>query len=92
MRAELGVATDVRVSFGCFKCLDLFYWALLVFRAVTTNNVVDSEAKQIRRRWYDLESSGAFKQVEFQPAATERTKFLTEQLCLRYQVGMLWAK
>ena len=61
------------------------------FKAVSTNKDVDSELADQLRSWYDMESYGAFKQVDSHSAAYvfDDTTYHDGS---RYQVGMLWAQ
>ena len=66
------------------------------FKAVTSNNDTDSELADQLRSWYDMESYGAFKQVDSRSAAVARAEKILEETTYhdgsRYQVGMLWAE
>ena len=66
------------------------------FKAVTTYNDTDSELAEQLRSWYDIESFGAFKQVDSRSAADARAEKILEATTYhdgsRYQVGMLWAE
>ena len=66
------------------------------FKAVTTNKDADSELAEQLRSWYDIESYGAFKQVDSRSAADARAEKILEATTYhdgsRYQVGMLWAE
>ena len=64
------------------------------FRAVTSSEHDSILAEQFRS-WYDMESNGAYKQVDSRSAADARAVKIFEQTTFnngcRYQVGMLWA-
>ena len=66
------------------------------FKAVTTNKDADSELAEQLRSWYDIESYGAFKQVDSRSAADARAEKILEATTYhdgsRYQVGMMWAE
>ena len=55
----------------------------------------DSILAEQLRSWYDIESYGAYKQVDFRSAADARAMKILEETTFndgcRYQVGMLWA-
>ena len=63
------------------------------FKAVTTHKDTDSELAEQLRSWYDIESYGAFKQVDSRSAADARAEKILEATTYhdgsRYQVGML---
>ena len=64
------------------------------FKAVTNSENDSVRAEQLRS-WYDIESYGAYKQVDSRSAADARAMKILEETtfndCCRYQVGMLWA-
>ena len=64
------------------------------FKAVT-NSENDSIIAEQLRSWYDMESYGAYKQVDSRPAADARAMKILEETTFndgcRYEVGMLWA-
>ena len=66
------------------------------FRAVTTNKDTDSKLAEQLRRWYDIDSYGAFKQVDSRPAADARAEKILGATIYhdgsRYQVDMLWVE
>ena len=66
------------------------------FKAVSTNKDVDSELADQLRSWYDMESYGAFKQVDSRSTADARAEKILDDKTYhdgsRYQVGMLWAE
>ena len=66
------------------------------FKAVTSNKDADSELGDQLRSWYEMESYGAFKQVDPRSAADARAEKILERTTYhdgsRYQVGMLWAE
>ena len=66
------------------------------FKAVTTNKDADSELGDQLRSWYEMESYGAFKQVDPHSAADARAEKILDRATyhdgLRYQVGMVWAE
>ena len=66
------------------------------FKAVSTNKDVDSELADQLRSWYDMESYGAFKQVDSRSAADARAEKILDDTTYhdgsRYRVGMLWAE
>ena len=66
------------------------------FKAVTTNKDTDSELAEQLRSWYDIESYGAFKQVDSRSTADAREEKILESPTYhdktRKQVGMLWAE
>ena len=55
----------------------------------------DSVLAEQLRSWYDMESYGAYKQVDARSAADARAMKILEETTFndgcRYQVGMLWA-
>ena len=66
------------------------------FKSVTFNKDADSELGDQLRSWNELESYGAFKQVDPRSAADAIAEKILDQTTyhdeLRYQVGMLWAE
>ena len=64
------------------------------FKAVT-NSEQDSVLVEQIRSWYDIESYGAYKQVDCRSAADARAVEMLEETTFhdgcRYHVGMLWA-
>ena len=66
------------------------------FKAVTSNKDADSELGDQLRSWYEMESYGAFKQVDPHSAADARAEKILDRMTyhdgLRYQVGMVWAE
>ena len=64
------------------------------FKAVASNKEVDSELADQLRSWYDIESYGAYKQVDSRSAADARALEILEKTTYhdgnRYHVGMLW--
>ena len=82
------------VSSGPLPSTSGLFWTC--FKAVTTNKDADSELVEQLRGWYDIESYGAFKQVDSRSAADARAEKLLEATTYhdgsRYQVGMLWAE
>ena len=66
------------------------------FKAVTSNKDADSELGDQLCSWYEMESYGAFKQVDPWSAADARAEKILDRTTyhdgLRYQVGMLWAE
>ena len=66
------------------------------FKAVTSNKDADSELGDQLRSWYEMESYGAFKQVDPRSTADARAEKLLERTTYhdesQYQVGMLWAE
>ena len=66
------------------------------FKADTSNKDTDPELTEQHHSWYDIESYGAFKQVDFRSAADARLEKILKTTPYhdgsRYQVGMLWAE
>ena len=64
------------------------------FKAVASSENDSVLAEQLRS-WYDMESYGAYKQVDSRSAADARAMKILEQTTFndecRYQVGKLWA-
>ena len=64
------------------------------FKAVTSSENDSILADQLRS-WYDMESFGAYKQVDSRSAADAQAMKILEETTFndgcRYQVGMLWA-
>ena len=64
------------------------------FKAVASSEKDSILAEQLRC-WYDMESYGAYKQVDSRSAADARAMKILEETTFndgcRYQVGMLWA-
>ena len=66
------------------------------FKAVACNKELDSELADQLRSWYDIESYGAYKQVDSRSAADARALKILEETTYhdgnRYHVGMLWTE
>ena len=66
------------------------------FKAVASNKELDSELADQLRSWYDIESYGAYKQVDSRSAADARALEILEETTYhdgnRYHVGMLWTE
>ena len=66
------------------------------FKAVASNKELDSELSDQLRSWYDIESYGAYKQVDSRSAADARALEILEEITYhdgnRYHVGMLWTE
>ena len=66
------------------------------FKAVASNKELDSELADQLQSWYDIESYGAYKQVDSRSAADARAFEILEETTYhdsnRYHVGMLWTK
>ena len=64
------------------------------FKAITSAENDSILADQLRS-WYDMESFGAYKQVDSRSAADAQAMKILEETTLnepcRYQLGMLWA-
>ena len=63
-------------------------------KAVACNQDFDTDLANQVRSWYDMESYGAYKQVDSRSAADARATRILEETTYhdgcRYQVGMLW--
>ena len=64
------------------------------FKAVTQRETDSKLAEQIRN-WYDIESYGAYKEVDPRSTANARAQKILQETTYhvgsRYRVGMLWA-
>ena len=75
------------------SCLGLYSTC---FKALASNKELDSELADQLRSWYDIESHGAYKQVDSRSVADARALEILEETTYhdgnRYHVGMLWTE
>ena len=66
------------------------------FKAVASNKKMDSALANQLRSWYEIESYGAYKQVDSRSAAGARALEILEETTYhdgnRYHMGMLWTE